>query len=1452
MNTVYKLIFNVSTGTWAVASELTRSRGKKSRTRLAAALLAVLAAPAGSALAADSPQPLSCAANETVSADGLRCEMTPGSTTRAAGTIFAGTDSYEAGGGTATGSQSVAIGQGANITLDTPTEAVAIGYGATVVGRSTDNKGAIAIGSGAYSGGLGSIAVGNSARVDGSLATAIGRNAFASRGTALGANARATVSNSVALGDGSIANRGSSVSIGSDDPTNGFTRQLTNLSAGTEDSDAVAVSQLKSVAAALGGNAGVNADGSIRAPSYSVDGTTVTTVGDALTNIDGRVTATRSTLDQLKTEIESGTIGLVQQDATSKAINVAASTDGELVNFAGTQGARTLSGIKDGTLAAGSTQAVTGSQLFDTNNRVTAVEGAVGVLQEAGKYAKVRGSTAANAVGGRGIAIGDGAYAGAVGNTGGDTNIAIGASAVTSGGLGQIALGHGATTVGNFNGGAIAIGRNANTHARGVALGDHASVTANNSVALGDASLANRANAVSIGSNDPNGTFTRQLTNVSAGTQDSDAVTVSQLKGVAAALGGNAGVNADGSIRAPSYSVGGTTVTTVGDALTNIDTRVTNNADDITTLQDSLANGTVGLVTYDDASGTVSVAGDKGGTTVDFAGVDANGVATARTLTNVAAGGVSATSTDAINGSQLHGTAQSVANGLGGGSVVNADGTVSAPNYSVGGTTVTNIGDAITNIDGRTTTNAGDIADLQDNLANGTVGLVTYDDASGTVSVAGDKGGTTVDFAGVDANGVATARTLTNVAAGGVSATSTDAINGSQLHGTAQSVANGLGGGSVVNADGTVSAPSYSVGGTRVTNVGDALTNIDTRVITNADDITTLTSTVNNLSAGSAGLVTYDGASGTVSVAGDKGGTTVDFAGVDANGVATARTLTNVAAGSVSATSSDAVNGSQLFATNANVTALTGRVDVAEDDIKHLQGQIDSGTIGLVQQDASSKAINVAAGTDGDLVNFAGTQGVRTLSGIKGATLSATSDEAVTGAQLHASNERLLDAEGDIISLQGDVTRIDGDVTQLDSRTTYNESNINNLSQQVTELTSGSVGIVTHDAAAGTVQVAAQLGGNEVNLAGMDGDRRIHGVANGTRDNDAATIAQLKASGLVDPNNGRALGALVYDDMSLDRATLGGTHGTVVANLGNGLIAAGSREAVNGGQLWQMRADWEARWNQLDGRVDTIEQGIANGSIGGPGQGVLPGTGDGSVAIGDGSQAGGEASIGIGNGAAAGGDGAVAIGEGSQAGGEGSVGIGNGAGAGGNGSVAIGDGSQAGGAGSIGIGNGAGAAGEGSVAIGEGASATGDNSVAIGAGSTADRDNEFSVGSQGGERVVSNVAAGTRPTDAVNVQQMEDRFTAERNWAEGQFQAIDKRFDRMGAMSAAYAGMALNTAGLQGENRVGAGIGQQNGRSALAVGYQRVLGEKKNVSVSLGGAFSGSDKSMSAGAGFSW
>lgn len=236
--------------------------------------------------------------------------------------------------------------------------------------------------------------------------------------------------------------------------------------------------------------------------------------------------------------------------------------------------------------------------------------------------------------------------------------------------------------------------------------------------------------------------------------------------------------------------------------------------------------------------------------------------------------------------------------------------------------------------------------------------------------------------------------------------------------------------------------------------------------------------------------------------------------------------------------------------------------------------------------------------------------------------------------------------------------------------------------------------------------------------------------------------------------------------------------GNKITGVSNGSVSQNSKEVINGGQLWSVGADWEAKWNAMDSRISSI---------------IMPVTDPGSVAIGK--------------------DAVVTQ--------------------------------------------------EKATAIGDGSSVTGHNSVAVGAGSSATRDNEFSVGSSGNERVVSNVARGTMPNDAVNVGQMDDRFAAERDWSNGRFEAerewannrfrsVDKRIDRMGAISAAYAGMAINTAGLNGDNRLGAGIGSQGGRTALAVGYQRILGERKNASLSLGGAFSGSDRSISAGAGVSW
>jgi trimeric autotransporter adhesin len=142
--------------------------------------------------------------------------------------------------------------------------------------------------------GAGSIAIGSSTRVDSS----------ASGGTAVGVQSHVMASDAVALGSGSVANQTNTVSVGNDGTTSfvgkspdgqsytyqfpANTRRLVNMAAGQGDNDAVNVSQLKGLTAAVGGGATVNADGSIAAPTFLVAGGTFNDVGNALTAMNGQ------------------------------------------------------------------------------------------------------------------------------------------------------------------------------------------------------------------------------------------------------------------------------------------------------------------------------------------------------------------------------------------------------------------------------------------------------------------------------------------------------------------------------------------------------------------------------------------------------------------------------------------------------------------------------------------------------------------------------------------------------------------------------------------------------------------------------------------------------------------------------------------------------------------------------------------------------------------------------------------------------------------------------------------------------------------------------------------------------------------------------------------------------------------------------------------------------------
>jgi len=99
---------------------------------------------------------------------------------------------------------------------------------------------------------------------------------------------------------------------------------------------------------------------------------------------------------------------------------------------------------------------------------------------------------------------------------------------------------------------------------------------------------------------------------------------------------------------------------------------------------------------------------------------------------------------------------------------------------------------------------------------------------------------------------------------------------------------------------------------------------------------------------------------------------------------------------------------------------------------------------------------------------------------------------------------------------------------------------------------------------------------------------------------------------------------------------------------------------------------------------------------------------------------------------------------------------------------------------------------------------------------------------------------------ATRMALLDDRLTA----VEGRVAVLDQRLSRMGAMTAAMAQMTASAAGIRKENRFAIGAGFHGGESALALGYQRAIGDR--ATISLGGSFTDEEESIGVGVGFGW
>ncbi|ANB73976.1 hypothetical protein AYM40_17590 [Paraburkholderia phytofirmans OLGA172] len=777
------------------------------------------------------------------------------------------------------------------------------------------------------------IAIGDTAIASQQGAMALGATAKAqtANAVALGTAASVTGSNSVALGANAAADRDNTVSIGSATAQ----RQLVNVAAATQGTDAVNYAQLKAAGlktdtsgnatnsfvayddatkgrATLGGASGTMlskvAAGTVSASSTdAVNGAQLYTTNDNVTKNADAI----STLNTAITNINSGSTGLVQQDATSHAITVASATAGTTVDFTGTAGARQLKGVSTGALNATSSDAVNGSQLFATNTTVE--QNSEAITKNTSDIAQNSDAIAQNS-----DAITKNADA--------IDNVAGSVSDITkqldSGAVGLVQQDQ---TTRNLTVGAATDG-----------LQISMAGTAGNRVVAGiaDGALSETSSDAVNGS---------QLNKTNLDVAANGEALTQNTSDIAKNTGDIAQNSSDIAKNADDIAQNSTDIAKNAGDITKIDSRVTNVEGSVSNITNQLNNGELGLVQQDQTSRDLMVASDKDGAHVNFAGT-----AGARELVGVAAG---TTSNSAVNVGQL----SPVVASLGGGAQVNADGSVTGPTYHVQGGTQNTVGGALDSLDNGLST-------LQTQINNGSIGMVTQDQTSRDILVGAATDGLRVNMAGTAGN-----RVVTGVAAGAVNASSSDAVNGAQLHANAKSTADALGGGSTVNEDGTISMPTYTVGGTTVNGVGAAITNIDGRVTQNTSDIASLQTTVGTMSGSVANAVSYDSAAhNQVTLGGSASAPKVK--------------LTNLQDGELSATSSDAVTGAQLWNTNQQVANLnqavqnqqsTGSSSIATDTGGPAASATGSGSMAMGggAQASGDNSVALGAGSVADQAN---------------------------------------------------------------------------------------------------------------------------------------------------------------------------------------------------------------------------------------------------------------------------------------------------------------------------------------------------------------------------------------------------------------------------------------------------------------------------------------------------
>ncbi|WP_273724304.1 hypothetical protein, partial [Bartonella sp. AU18XJBT] len=1084
----------------------------------------------------------------------------------------------------------------------------ALGYGSTAIGHraKASNKHAISFGFYSEANGEGAIAIGVDSKATVSDAVAIGRESVANR--AAGKFGYDPRKKTASTGTDSVwkSTRGG-VSVG--DVTKNFTRQIMGVSAGTEDGDAVNVAQLKALQEYVdkGWNVSV---GDANATAVSVNKTLDFSAESSNLKITKGKDDNKLKFDLAKdVTLSSAKVAGNTLDATGLVI-----TGGPKITTSGIDaGSKKITGIQNGTLTAESTEAVNGSQLLATNTEIANVRDSLLVKQEA----EMTLSRSLRNGGAGLITIGKG--------TGG-TEISI------------LNKDDGARKLSGLLGGAISEASDeAVSGAQLHSLGSSVAKSLGGNASYGD------------------GTWTTPTFTVKS-------------------------VNEDGETENEEYSDVASAFAGVGTSITNVKKEITNQ---ITNAKNDSLNWS------EEENAFVAQHGEeKSSSKIKF----------------LANGDITSTSSDAVAGNQLHTLGSSVAKSLGGNASYE-NGAWGAPTFTV-----------------KSFTEEGDVSDSTYNdVASAFIGVgssfekvkdkfekVKDEITKEVTAVQGDAllwDKAKEAFAATHGEEKSSSK-ITSLANGDITATSSDAVAGNQLHSLGSSVATYFGGGASYE-NGTWTAPKFTVKsvkddgetenkeysdvasafagvGTSLTNVQNNLTeqvnnvvnkvesesfvqqdetthrltigaaveggeiniankNKEDRILSGVKAATQNNEAVNkgqldeslkklsdNLQSDESAVVHYD------KKAGENGGidyTSVTFGGKDKTVVG----LHNVADGKISKDSHDVITGGQVNKIGEDVAKFLGGDSTFKDGslteptykLSHIAtdgvvtessfqgvGTAFSGldtNIKTVNQRIKEVSENVAHDSllwnddaqafvarheksKGEKGIAVATQENSKITFLAAGDITGDSTDAVNGSQLHTLGTGVASYfGGDAKYENGQWTAPSFKVTTVKDDGNSEEKSYGNVAEALAgvgtsltnvknEITNEIANVkgdslVKKDANTNFITIGKEVEGSEINISNKDqGDRTLSGVKTATKDNEAVNKGQLD-KGLKDLSNSLQSdeSAVVHYDkkagenggINYESITLGGKDKTAVGlhNVANGEIAKDSRDAITGDQI---------------------------------------------------------------------------------------------------------------------------------------------------------------------------------------------------------------------------------------------------------------------------------------------